>query len=156
MQAWVVWFGAAIIGMLLLTALGLHFLLYRQKQRQKQREIDWNRESAEQELASQEQAKDSITIICRALLSGQVDCGEASIRISNLLDRLDMSAEQRADYVVFDKVRSALQHIPIKQDWLALDKKARKTHAKTIARIESEFSDFAKTAAEQILAKKRS
>ena len=107
----------------------------------KQARLDESRKEQREKMLS------SLHIIARAYLSGQAELAEASLRIHHLLNYLDVDGEQRETFVAFDKVASALAHIPIREDWKALNKSERAAYRKTIERMESEFADFAKNSA---------
>lgn len=112
---------------------------------QLQKEIDAFSQKARKEI------NNSIQIIARSLLDGQVQNAEASIRVSALLNQLSVDEKQRQDYVAFDKLANAVSHIPILEEWKALPKQKRKSFEVELAKLEDEYDDFIKDAAQKII-----
>lgn len=92
----------------------------------------------------------SIRIIARAHVSGQVESPEACLRICGLLDLLAVSAEQRLPFVALDKMRDSIKHIPIKDKWLALTREERDSYRAQMVRLEQDLEDFIKPAMAQL------
>ncbi|WP_053980864.1 DUF2489 domain-containing protein [Marinagarivorans algicola] len=108
---------------------------------------------AEQEAVmakNREDALKSLHIIAKSYISGQVELGEAGIRVSRLMNVLGLTDAQRAPFTVFDQIHERLAHIPILQDWKALSKKEKFQHLKTINTVERDFKDFAVPAAKEL------
>lgn len=103
------------------------------------------------ELRAKGEIKQSITIICRALVAGQVGLVEASIRISGLIDQLGLVEDQRGDYAVFDKMTAAVKHIPRLEAWKALSRPEKQRYEREMALRESELDDFIMDAANKLL-----
>lgn len=83
-------------------------------------------------------------------MADQVELGEASIRISRVMDLLELSDAERMPYKVFDQIHAKISHVPILKAWKALPKKEKRQHLKAIAGVEEEYRDFAKAAAQQM------
>lgn len=139
--------GLLVIVLLGATAGYLHWRLYQQNRRQRALEQQYQTEL----LAGRKEINNSIQIICRALLAEQVEYAEASVRISRLLDQLSVEGDERVDCVAFDKMAAAIQHIPMLDEWRALDKKQKREYQQQIAYHEAELGDFLKDAARKML-----
>lgn len=139
--------GLAVIALLSAVALYLHWLLYRQRQAQKreQQRLD------EEHRQVRETWNQSLQILCRALLEGQVDCVEASIRIAAIMDRLAVPADLRQEFVAFDKLAQSVAHIPILDAWKQLPKPQRREYEAHMAQQEASFGDFVRDAAQRML-----
>lgn len=144
-----VWLVAGALIIFVLAVIAIYYQVRVFQQGRKQRE--WQLELEGKEQVAQSEARKSIAFICRAFLAEQVECAEASIRISHLADRLDLDDVERAPYLVFDKVRAALDHIPIKDAWRNLDKKTKRGHRRIIEKTEKDYHAFALEAARQVL-----
>lgn len=97
----------------------------------------------------------SVVVIARALLEGQVTLTEACMRISVLLESLGLSVEEKAHYVSFYKLAEAASHIPILDEWKALPSKDKRRLDAEREAYESEFRDFVIPAAQRIISKKK-
>ena len=93
----------------------------------------------------------SIMFLSRGVLADQLTLTEASIRISGLLDTLDLAEETREQYSVFTQLSEACQHIPILDAWKALPKKEKQRFNKEREYIEENYRDFVLAAAEKMV-----
>lgn len=141
--------GGLVIAVLAAIAGYLHWRLHQQTRQQRALEENYQKELQ----AGRKQINGSIQIICRALLDGQVECAEASVRVSHLLNQLNVEGSERADCVAFDKMAEAINHIPILEEWRTLDKQKKRDYQKQIAFHEAELGDFIKDSARKILGK---
>lgn len=139
--------GLLIIAVLAAIAGYLHWRLYQQRRQQEILEQDYQAELQ----AGRKQINTSLQIICRALLEGQVEYAEASVRVSYLLNQLNVDGEARADFVAFDKMAAAIKHIPILDQWRDLEKRKKREYQKQIAFHEEELGDFIKDSARKML-----
>lgn len=135
-----------IVIILAVVASFLHWQLHLRKKRDAQLKAEQDAVIAK----TQEDALKSLHIIAKSYVSGQVELGEAGIRISRLMDVLALNDAERAPFKVFDQVHERLAHIPILQEWKALSKQEKFRHNKTIASVETDFKDFAADAAKQL------
>ena len=136
-----------IIIVLSAAAVFLHWQLHLRRKRDAQLFAE-----QEQKIAKQRsEAANSLRIIAKSYLSEQVELGEASIRISKVMDTLGMNEQERMPYNVFDQVHSKLAHIPILQEWKALSKKEKRDYLKTIESVQVDYQDFAKSAAKGLV-----
>lgn len=147
MPNYLVFFGVLIIVVLAAIAGYMHWRLHQQRRQQRALE-----EGYQQELqAGRKQINSSIQIICRAVLDGQVEYAEASVRVSYLLNQLNVEGAARADCIAFDKMAAAINHIPILDEWRNLDKQKKREYQKQIAFHEAELGDFIKDSARKLL-----
>ena len=93
----------------------------------------------------------SIMFLSRGVLAEQLTLTEASIRISGLLDTLDLAEETREQCSVFTQLSEACQHIPILDAWKALPKKEKQRFNKEREYIEENYRDFVLAAAEKMV-----
>lgn len=109
---------------------------------------------AEQALESgskRAEINNSIQIICRSLLAGQVESAEASLRISALMDQLSVPDSERSEFVAFDTMTSAIKHIPVLDAWKALGKEERQQYRTIIEKKQNELNPFILEAAQKLL-----
>lgn len=92
----------------------------------------------------------SIQIICRSLLAGQVESAEASLRISALMDQLSVPESRRSEYAAFDTMTAAIRHIPILDAWKSLSKKERQQYRMLIQQKQDELDEFILDAARKM------
>lgn len=139
----------AIIAVLLSVAGYYQWQLYRV--RQKRRALEASARAAEAEHRAE--INSSIQIISRAVVANQVGYVEASIRLSGLMDQLGLSASERQDYAVFDKMRDAVRHIPILDAWKQLPRDQKRKFEREMQLHENELNDFILDAANRMLGK---
>jgi len=75
---------------------------------------------------------------------------EAAMRIGFLSQKITASPEEETLFSVFQQLAEATSHVPILDDWLALDatEKSRLTQERTA--IESKYTEFVQASAEQL------
>jgi hypothetical protein len=147
MTEYLLYAGIAIVLVLLVIALYLHWrllLLNRQIRRRKQ-------ETELQLAAARQQLNESIQIICKALLAEQVGYAEACLRISKLMDQLSVDADAREEFIAFDKLAQAVEHIPILDAWRQLPKQQKREYSTHIEQQEALLGDFVKDAAHRLI-----
>ena len=141
--------GVVIVAVLLAIALYLHWRLYQVNKQVKIRQ----QEADAQYLLARQQLNQSIQIICRAVLDKQVDCAEASLRVSALMDQLSVNGATRDEFVAFDKFAQAISHIPILDAWNELPRQQRKEYELLIEQQEQLLGDFVHDAARRMIGK---
>ncbi|MBC6906983.1 DUF2489 domain-containing protein [Saccharophagus sp. K07] len=139
--------GSAIILVLAGIAIYLHWKLYKLRKLNKQKQEEADRQYQQARI----QINQSIQIICRAMLDGQVRYAEASLRISRLMDQLSVDGAPREEFVAFDKLAQSIAHIPILDEWKQLPKKQRREYEQHIERQEEELGDFVRDAAQRLI-----
>lgn len=141
------YFGGAIVAVLLIIAIYLHWRLFQLNGHIKQRK----REAEEKYIAARQHLNQSIQIICKALVDDQVGHAEASIRISKLMDQLSVPVDEREEFIAFDKLADAISHIPILDAWQSLQKSQKREYALQIEMQEELLGDFVKDAARRMI-----
>jgi aryl carrier-like protein len=139
--------GVLIIVVLSAVAITLHWRLYKVKQEIKMRKA----EVEQQYHLARAQLNQSVQIICRALLADQVECAEASIRISALMNQLSVNGAEREEFVAFDKLAEAISHVPILDAWKQLPKAQKKEFTSQIEQQEQLLGDFVRDAAQRMI-----
>lgn len=139
--------GGAVVLVLLIIAAYLHWRLHLVNKQitQQQKEAD------AQYLLARQQLNQSIQIICRALLQQQVECAEASLRVSRLMDQLSVNGSVREEFVAFDKFAEAIVHIPILDAWKELPRQQKQEFEAQIEQQEQLLGDFVRDAAQRML-----
>jgi hypothetical protein len=137
----------AVVLVLLIIAAYLHWRLHLVNKQitQQQKEAD------AQYLLARQQLNQSIQIICRALLQQQVECAEASLRVSRLMDQLSVNGSVREEFVAFDKFAEAIVHIPILDAWKELPRQQKQEFEAQIEQQEQLLGDFVRDAAQRML-----
>lgn len=92
----------------------------------------------------------SIRILSQGVIDGQVTLTEAAIRISVLLDNLNVSDAIKSDYSVFYQLAEATSHIPILDGWKKLSSKERFNFDRERLAAEEKWADFMVDAAKKI------
>lgn len=139
--------GGLIIACLSAVAIYLNWRVYQVKRQIKAREAEVER----QRQLGRQQLNQSIQIICRALLDGQVEYAEASLRVSKLMDQLSVNGSVREEFVAFDKFAEAISHIPILDSWKQLPKAQKKEFTSLIQQQEQLLGDFVRDAARKMI-----
>ncbi len=114
------------------------------KKAEQQRELDKLKEDHQEYLNS------SIQILAQGIIDDQLTLTEGAIRISVLLDNLDINEQQRESYSVFFQLAEAAAHIPILDAWKKLSKKEKLRFEKERKNIEDQYKDFMIDAANRI------
>lgn len=147
MPVWLSGVMALVILVLVVVAAYYRYKLYCQQRGTRDREA----RRLQENILKRESVNQSIQILCRALIARQVESSEASLRISALLDSLGVSEQERADFAAIDKMAASLRHIPILEEWQALDRRERRQYEKLIAQKQLELDDFIYDAARKML-----
>lgn len=141
--------GGVIILALAVTAGVLHWRLHQLRKAQRVAQ-----EAEEVRLAEQRDGINrSIQIIARALEADQVGATEASIRISVLLDALQVQPATKEEFAAFYRLAEEASHIPILDAWKALPKNERTAYERELAVLEDKHREFVVEAAGRIQAR---
>jgi len=73
---------------------------------------------------------ESIGVIARAMVDKQCESTEGCIRLKQLLDQVESDLLRRDEYQVIALIYSETEHMPIKEQWQQLDKKAKQKFIK--------------------------
>lgn len=142
-----------VLGVAIIVALGsyaAYLLLALRRQRQSVRAAVQVQEAAPVSQALG--AEESVSVLARCFLDGQVGASEAALRISVLLDQPQMPPVRVAQGQVFRDVAEALAHIPTHQQWQALSRQQRDQHRAEMENIEAENKEKMVAAAQRLSA----
>ncbi|MCE3251371.1 MAG: hypothetical protein K0Q67_381 [Cellvibrio sp.] len=92
----------------------------------------------------------SIQILAQAVYSDELTLTEASIRISGLLDALDVPTAIKAEFSAFYQLREKTSHIPYLEAWQKLSNAEQKKFDLERLQQEATFNDFVMDAAKRI------
>ncbi|MDA0796852.1 MAG: DUF2489 domain-containing protein [Proteobacteria bacterium] len=137
-------------GVIVLLLTGYALYLGLQLKRQKSR-----RNKAEEELRiefeyNDKEARQSVQIIAKALIQKDISETEAAMRIGFLSQKITANHDEKNLFSVFQQLAEATSHIPILDDWKALEKSEKNRLTQERTAIESKYSDFIKASAEQL------
>ena len=143
-----------IIAIAVVIVLGLSgyalYLFLQLRAREAERKLQ--QEQLEKELAERRiKYRESVRVICSALLADQVSLTEASIRISMLVSQLELTELEKPHYQVFFQLTEATSHIPILEEWNKLSKQEKLRYDLEREKLEESFSEFIKDAAQKLL-----
>lgn len=141
-----------VANLLIVTGLGIYIL--RLVRLQKQKRI--NAELKLQKIAAEVRQHrlhiiESLQVIGRAILSGEIPLTEASIRCKVLLDNLDPQLAQSEAYIVFNEVYEQSKHIPRMEAWKKLRGPEKLEYIAQMDRFETDYSDQVTSAAKCLL-----
>ena len=140
-----IWLAMALLLMLflLLYASYLGLQLWRQK---RQSQVAAN-DLAQAALERSAEARMSIKIICKALLKDDLSDTEAAMRIAYLSQQITIQTDEESHFQVFVKLAEATSHIPILDQWQALERKRQRQLTRDRVTIEQEFKQFTRNSA---------
>lgn len=142
--------GALIITVLSLIAGRLVYKVYRQQgqRREKLKVLDEANQQAQRE--HREWVNKSIQILAQAVHKDELTLTEASIRISGLLDSLDVHADLKSEFSAFYQLREKTSHIPYLDAWQNLSNAEQRQFDLERLQHEATFNDFVMDAAKRI------
>lgn len=142
--------GAIIIAVLGFVASRLVYKVYIQNKtnQKKLRELNEANEKAQRE--QREWLNKSIQILAQAVHKDELTLTEASIRISGLLDSLDVNADIKTEFSAFYQLRDKTSHIPYLEAWQKLSSAEQNKFEVERLRHEATFNDFVMDAAKRI------
>lgn len=135
-----------IILMLAVIAGRLWYQVYQQQKRRAAEQTQQQDASRRQ----RDQINKSIQILAQALQGEELTLTEASIRISGLLDSLEIGDDIRAEFSAFYQLRSLTAHIPILGVWKELTRKEQVKFDLERIQHEATYRDFIIDAAQRI------
>ncbi len=118
---------AAAVGLLLLVGLVAYALsLSRQLDAQQRRSAE--REASYRALAAQRdsETRDSIAVVCQALVSGDMVATEAALRVNYLITQSQLTDTEQSGLRPFIQLAERTAHLPIRDAWQALDKATKR------------------------------
>lgn len=146
----VIMLGVLIVLVLAFIAGRLVYQVYAQ-QKERKRKLD------AQELANQQAQREqrewinkSIQILAQAVHKDELTLTEASIRISGLLDSLDVHTDIKTEFSAFYQLREKTSHIPYLEAWQNLSNAEQRKFDLERLQQEATFNDFVMDAAKRI------
>ena len=144
-----------MLGVLIVLVLGFIAgrLVYQVYAQQKERRLKLQAQEAANQQAQREQRQwinKSIQILAQAVHKDELTLTEASIRISGLLDSLDVQADIKTEFSAFYQLREKTNHIPYLEAWQNLSNAEQKKFDLERLRYEATFNDFVMDAARRI------
>jgi len=142
--------GAAIIIVLSVIAGRLVYKVHLQKKEHavKLKALDDANQKAQRE--QREWLNKSIQILAQAVHNDELTLTEASIRISGLLDSLDVHPDIKTEFSAFYQLREKTSHIPYLEAWQRLSSAEQNKFDVDRLRHEATFNDFVMDAAKRI------
>ncbi|MDA9240767.1 DUF2489 domain-containing protein [bacterium] len=140
-----------VAGILLLALAGYAaYLGVQLRKRRQQREI--SESELVEELQEREiNARQSVQIIARALVQKDLSETEAAMRIAWLSQQIKLSGDETQHFTVFQQLAAATAHIPILDDWAALDKAEKRRLNAEREGIEVSYRDFIQASAVELV-----
>lgn len=117
------------------------YLAFRLRQQTQKREQLVEQQKIQRGRDNQD-ARQSIQIIARALMQKDLTDTEAAMRIAFLSQKLQPSEEEASALSIFLQLSEATAHIPILDDWTALERSEKKRLNREREDIESRYSEF--------------
>ncbi|MFT5037991.1 MAG: hypothetical protein ACI94L_000556 [Flavobacteriaceae bacterium] len=137
-------------GVIVLLLTGYALYLGLQLKRQKSRRNKAEEERRIELEYNDKEARQSVQIIAKALIQKDVSETEAAMRIGFLSQKITANHDEKILFSVFQQLAEATSHIPILDDWKALEKSEKNRLTQERTAIESKYSDFIKASAEQL------
>ena len=144
-----IWIGIAALVIVVLTGVAVYTVLQVRAQERRQQDRDLTELHAR--LEGRRKIAQSILLLCRAFIARQVEAAEAAVRISGLLDQLQLDGESRAPFAPFDQLRHALAGIPQREAWTDLQPAERQHYQVQIDHSERQFEQSMDSSAREIL-----
>ena len=142
--------GAIIILVLSVVAGNLVYKVFRQKKEQEAKLQAQEEANQKTQREQRERMNKSIQILAQAVHKDELTLTEASIRISGLLDALDVHADIKTEFSAFYQLREKTSHIPYLEAWQQLSSAEQNKFDIDRLRHEATFNDFVMDAAKRI------
>lgn len=140
-----------VLAVLIVVVLAIIAYRLQSKVNAMEREKQLEQQAIEKQQAEHVQyLSNSIRILSQGIVDEQVSMTEGAIRITVLLDNLDVSEGFKQDYQVFYQLAEATAHIPILDAWKKLSAKERFAFDKERIAAEAKFGDFIIDAAKRL------
>ena len=140
---------AATVILLVLAAYSLYLAMQLRRQKQQQKAIA---DSLNEGRATRdEDARQSIQIIARALVQKDLTETEAAMRIGFLSQKVIASEEEAKLFSVFQQLAEATSHIPILDDWVMLERSEKRRLTAERESIEKNYSEFMQASAKALM-----
>lgn len=139
----------------LLVVTGLSIFIWRLLSKQKAKRVEAERKL--QEIAAEVREHrlyliESLQVIAKSVINGEIPLVEASIRCKVLLDNLDPLLAQNEGLVVFNEVFEQSNHIPRMEAWKKLKGPQKLKYMGLIETLEAQYKSQIHSAAKNLLA----
>jgi len=146
------WFLVIALAILIIVGLSGYAIYLYFKLRTQTIEKEKKEQELSEELAGRrEHYRDSVRVICSAIVEEQVSLTEGAIRISMLVSQLELTEQEKGDFQVFFQLTEATSHIPILEEWKNLSKKEKLSYDQEREKLEESFKAFVEDSARRIL-----
>jgi len=146
------WFLIIVLAILIIVGLSGYAIYLYLKLRTQTTEREKKEQELSEELAGRrEHYRDSVRVICSAIVEEQVSLTEGAIRISMLVSQLELTEKEKVDFQVFFQLTQATSHIPILEEWKNLSKKEKLRFDQEREKLEESFKIFVEDSARRVL-----
>lgn len=127
------------------------WLAWRLRGRQR---LSAEREASYQALLTQRgsETRDSIAVVCQALVAGDMVATEAALRINYLATQTQLNEAEQDKLAVFFSLAERAAHFPIREAWQALDKPTKRELTRQREQLEADSAGALEYAANGWLA----
>lgn len=143
--------GTLIVVVLAAVAGCLVYKVYRQQKMRAEKLKEQEETNQQNQFNQRMNINKSIQILAQALHNNELTLTEASIRISGLLESLDVSDDVKTEYFAFFQLRDKTSHIPYLEAWQSLSNTEQRKFERERLQQEAVFNDFVMDAAQRIL-----
>jgi type II secretory pathway pseudopilin PulG len=142
-----------LIGVIVIAILAWFIVKQLRQQREAARQLAEQQEKlAVEAAANRRYLTESIRIISNAILhDDKITLTEGCMRLKVMIDNYDATLHQDPDYQVIEEVYGKTSHIPIRQDWKALDKKSQRKFQMEMFKVEAECQERVRVAAQRLI-----
>ena len=139
----------------LIVVAGLSVFIWRLLSKQKAKRVEADRKL--QEIAAEVRKHrlyliESLQVISKSVINGEIPLVEACIRCKVLLDNLDPLLGQTEGFLVFNEVFEQSNHIPRMEAWKKLKGPQKLEYTGLIERLETQYKNQIHSAAKNLLA----
>lgn len=146
------WFPIIALAILTIVGLSSYAMYLHLKLRTQTTEREKKEQTLSEELAGRrEHYRNSVRVICSAIVEEQVSLTEGAIRISMLVSQLELTEQEKVDFQAFFQLTQATSHIPILEEWKDLSKKEKLSFDQEREKLEESFKTFIEDSARRVL-----
>lgn len=132
-----------LFGLLLIIGLSVYALVLKRRVKQlEQVRSEQAEHLAQESRAQRDRTNKSIQIIASSVPEEKMSLTEAAMRLSVLLQSLDISVAEQEEFSAIFKLADATAHIPILEEWKKLPTKQKLALDQQRVAIEQEYREF--------------
>ena len=140
-----------VLNLVIIAGLGMYVYRLLKAEKLKREEAQEKADRFAQELADRRlHIIESLQVIGKAVLNGEIPLTEASIRCKVLLDNLDPQLANNETYSVFNAMYEGSKHIPRLEAWKALKGPEKLKYMDEMEALEARYTDDIKVAAKAL------